>query len=98
MDIGFTFNFDAHPVPQSQQPVAQFNAVTADYFKAMRVPLRKGRWFTERDDKNAPPVAIVTGFCEAVFSRRRSDRQADRSRRLGRAWQTSRPRNHRRGG
>jgi hypothetical protein len=42
-EIGFTFNFDAHPVPQSQQPAAQFNAVTADYFKTMRVPLRKGR-------------------------------------------------------
>src|SRR5438874_4596229 len=32
-EIGFTFNFDAHPVPQGQQPAAQFNAVTADYFK-----------------------------------------------------------------
>src|SRR4029077_20927678 len=45
-EISFAFNFDAHPVPKGQQPVAQFNAVTADYFKAMRVPLRKGRWFT----------------------------------------------------
>ena len=67
-EIGFTFNFDAHPVPQSQQPAAQFNAVTADYFKTMRVPLRKGRWFAERDDKNAPPVAIVTeAFAKQFF-------------------------------
>lgn len=58
-EIGFTFNFDAHPVPKGQQPVAQFNTVTTDYFKTMRVPLRKGRWFTERDNKSAPPVAIV---------------------------------------
>jgi predicted permease len=58
-EVAFTFNFDARRVPQGQQPVAQFNAVTADYFKTMRVPLRKGRWFTERDDKNAPAVAIV---------------------------------------
>jgi putative ABC transport system permease protein len=67
-EIGFTFNFDAHPVPQGQQPVAQFNAVTADYFKTMRVPLRKGRWFTARDDKNAPPIAIVTeAFVKQFF-------------------------------
>src|SRR5213075_1907570 len=67
-DISFNFNFDAHPVPQGQQPVAQFNAVTVDYFKTMRVPLRKGRWFTERDDKNAPAVAIVTeAFAKQFF-------------------------------
>src|SRR5437763_1299379 len=60
LGVGITSSFDAHPVPQGQQPAAQFNAVTADYFKTMRVPLRKGRWFTGRDDKNAPPVAIVT--------------------------------------
>jgi predicted permease len=48
--------------------VAQFNAVTFDYFKTMRVPLRKGRWFTERDDKNAPAVAIVTeAFAKQFF-------------------------------
>jgi putative ABC transport system permease protein len=67
-EIGFTFNFEAHPVPKSQQPEAQFNTVTADYFKAMRVPLLKGRWFTERDDKNAPAVAIVTeAFAKQFF-------------------------------
>jgi putative ABC transport system permease protein len=67
-EISFTFNFDAHPVPQAHEPVAQFNAVSADYFKTMRVPLRKGRWFTERDDKNAPAVAIVTeAFTKQFF-------------------------------
>ncbi|HEY7001990.1 MAG TPA: ABC transporter permease [Candidatus Udaeobacter sp.] len=59
-EISFAFNLQAHPVPQGQQPLAQFNAVTPDYFKAMRAPLRKGRWFTERDDQNAPAIAIVT--------------------------------------
>jgi predicted permease len=67
-EISFAFNFDAHPVPQGQQPLAQFNAVTTDYFKAMRVPLRKGRWFTERDERNAPAVAIVTeAFAKEFF-------------------------------
>jgi len=67
-EISFAFNFEAHPVPQGQQPLAQLNAVTADYFKAMRVPLRNGRWFTERDDKSAPAVAIVTeAFAKQFF-------------------------------
>ena len=67
-EISFAFNFDAQPVPQGQRPVAQFNAVTPDYFKTMRVPLRKGRCFTERDDKSAPAVAIVTeAFAKQFF-------------------------------
>ncbi len=67
-EITFDFNFADHPVPQGQQPVAQFNAVTSDYFKTMHVPLLKGRWFTERDDRNAPPVAIVTeAFAKHFF-------------------------------
>jgi putative ABC transport system permease protein len=68
-EISFAFNFEAHPVPQGQQPLAQLNTVTTDYFKTMRVPLRKGRWFTERDDKSAPAVAIVTeAFAKQFFS------------------------------
>jgi putative ABC transport system permease protein len=68
-EIGFAFNFAAHPVPQGQQPLAELNAVTTDYFKTIRVPLRKGRWFTERDDRSAPAVAIVTdAFAKQFFS------------------------------
>ena len=67
-EIGFTFNFDSHPVPRGQQPVAQFNAISADFFKTMRVPLRRGRWFTERDERNGPAVAIVTeAFAKQFF-------------------------------
>ena len=67
-EIGFTFNFDSHPVPRGQQPVAQFNAISADFFKTMRVPLRRGRWFTERDERNGPAVTIVTeAFAKQFF-------------------------------
>jgi putative ABC transport system permease protein len=46
----------------------QFNVVTPDYFKTMRVPLLRGRAFTDRDDGAASPVAIVTeSFAKQFF-------------------------------
>jgi putative ABC transport system permease protein len=35
------------------------NQVSADYFKAMAIPLRAGRFFDERDVKAAAPVIII---------------------------------------
>ena len=55
-------------MPAGQQPVAQLNAVTPGYLETMRVPLRRGRTFTERDDRNAPPVVIVNeSFAKQFF-------------------------------
>jgi putative ABC transport system permease protein len=65
-----TFNFDAeeHPLPKGQQPLAQVNAVTHDFFKTLRVPLLRGRDFTDRDEKNAPFVVIVSeSFAKQFF-------------------------------
>ena len=59
-EISFTFNIEEHPLAPGQQPIAQVNIVTPDYFQAVRVPIRRGRAFTERDDRHAPPVAIVS--------------------------------------
>jgi putative ABC transport system permease protein len=59
-EITFNFNVQEHPVPATEQPLAQVNIVTPDYFQAMRVPIRRGRAFTDRDDRNAPLVAIVS--------------------------------------
>ena len=41
------------------QPRAGENMITPDYFKTMRIPLLRGRDFTDRDDLAAPPVVIV---------------------------------------
>src|SRR5437763_2512283 len=38
-EIVFTFNIEERPLPKSQQPNAQVNVVTADFFKTVRVPL-----------------------------------------------------------
>jgi predicted permease len=42
--------------------------VSADYFKAMGIPLRAGRTFTTADDTSAPPVWIVNeAFAKRYF-------------------------------
>jgi predicted permease len=67
-EIGFNCDIQEHPVPPGQQPILQFNVVTPDYFKTMRVPLLRGRAFTDRDDNAASPVAIVTeSFVKQFF-------------------------------
>jgi predicted permease len=67
-EISFNFNVEEHPVAPGQQPVAQVNVVTSNYFQTLRVPIRRGRAFTERDDRTAPPVAIVSeGFAKQYF-------------------------------
>lgn len=33
--------------------------VSTDYFRTMDIPLQRGRVFTESDDANRPPVALV---------------------------------------
>ena len=67
-EIGFNCDIQERPAPPGQQPVVQFNVVTPDYFKTMRVPLLRGRAFTDRDDGAASPVAIVTeSFAKQFF-------------------------------
>jgi hypothetical protein len=44
-------------VPNFGEPA--FDAVTPDYLATMQLRLRAGRWFSELDGANAPPVLIV---------------------------------------
>ena len=54
----FTVAGRALPAP-GQEPTAQFNVVTPDYFRALDVPLLRGRFFTEDDARSRPRVVIV---------------------------------------
>jgi len=54
------YTIDEHPsVPEENQPSAQMNQVSADYFKTMGIPLRAGRFFNEHDEKETTPVIII---------------------------------------
>lgn len=49
---------DAEP-HSGPEPNNNFNIVTPDYFQTLGMPVLAGRTFTDRDDGNAPAVAIV---------------------------------------
>jgi putative ABC transport system permease protein len=59
--INSTFSIaGAPPLPPGTYNVAANIAISPEYFKVMRVPLRAGRAFADSDDlANAPPVVIV---------------------------------------
>ena len=48
------------PVPVGNQPSAAYYAATPGYFRALRIPITRGRDFTEHDNAAAPPVAIIS--------------------------------------
>ena len=56
--IGIQFEGRPARPPDQAQPVSSIS-VSADYFRAMGIPIIGGRAFTERDDANAPKVVIL---------------------------------------
>ena len=68
-NYSISFNFVDHPVPESNEPVATFRAVTPGLFETMRMPLVRGRFFDGRDQRNTAPVMIVSAaFAHKFFS------------------------------
>src|SRR5262245_4036013 len=53
------FSVQRKPVPTGQVPIADYRAITVDYFRAMGIRLLNGREFTERDSAGTPDVVIV---------------------------------------
>ena len=63
-----SFNFVDHPVPEANEPSAAFHVVTSGFFETMRMPLMRGRFFDERDQRNSEPVMIVSAaFAQKFF-------------------------------
>ena len=53
-----------------QEPFANNRSVTAEYFQAIKIPLLKGRYFTEQDQRGAVGVAIINEtFVASYFPR-----------------------------
>jgi predicted permease len=54
------------PFARGQEPLVRYQVISSNYFRAIGIPLRQGRVFTERDAKDSPQVLIVN----QEFSRR----------------------------
>ena len=52
-------NVEGYAPPPGQELQADERFASADYFRTMEIPLRKGRFFTEDDAADKPQVAII---------------------------------------
>jgi len=48
------------PLPPGKSPTADYATVSPDYFRTMRIPLLKGRLFSDQDSPSGPKVAIIS--------------------------------------
>jgi putative ABC transport system permease protein len=67
-----TFMVKGQPVPNGSEPHADSMVVSPGYFQTLRIPMLAGRDFIDRDDANAPHVAIVNRALAARYWPRES--------------------------
>ena len=54
------FRVDGQPVTTPDKwPSANYRIVSANYFRAMSIPVVQGRAYTDRDNDNSPPAMII---------------------------------------
>jgi putative ABC transport system permease protein len=58
---GKLFTLEDRPAPKSldEVPNVQYRQVSPDYFSTLAIPILKGRPFSERDTRDALPVAVI---------------------------------------
>ena len=67
-NVGSDFRIEGRPRPEpGQEPEANNRSVTAQYFKAIGIPLRKGRYFTAQDQRGSVGVAIINETLAARY-------------------------------
>jgi putative ABC transport system permease protein len=60
---------DGYEPQPNEQPTADYNEVSSDYFATMGIPLVSGREFTRADDENAQRIAVVNQTMVARYWR-----------------------------
>jgi putative ABC transport system permease protein len=59
--FGDTYEIKGKPLPPgSQHASVPMPFVSHDYFKALGIPLLRGRWFDEKDTATSPPVSVIS--------------------------------------
>ncbi|HXC70680.1 MAG TPA: ABC transporter permease [Pyrinomonadaceae bacterium] len=55
------FSVEGRPTAAiAEQPMAQTRYISPDYFRAIGIPLRQGRFFSDQDRDNSVPVVIIS--------------------------------------
>src|SRR5262249_1611556 len=62
-----TFVFEDRPNDPTRLPSGEGSWISADFFRTVGTPLIEGRFFTEHDDENAPPVVIINAEAAHQF-------------------------------
>ena len=67
-DVGGDFRIEGRPKPEAgREPTAYMRSVSSQYFQAMKIPLLKGRYFSEHDQRGGVGAAIVNQRFAQVF-------------------------------
>jgi putative ABC transport system permease protein len=66
---GKLFTVEGRPYPTSLEevPLVQYRQLGTDYFKALGIPLMKGRFFNNQDTSESAPVAVINETLAARF-------------------------------
>jgi putative ABC transport system permease protein len=66
--FGFSFTIEGDPPPRpGEEPSMETRVVTPDFFKAIGVPLLRGRGFTAADNADAPQVVLLNDVAVKRF-------------------------------
>jgi putative ABC transport system permease protein len=57
--LNFSYAVEGRAARPGEEPQADYLSISPNYFEVMRIPLVRGRGFTERDAEGAPPVALI---------------------------------------
>lgn len=66
-DFSSSFSVEGRSVPDKDEPSAQVRAATPDYFRAMQIPLKQGRSFTDADRLGATRVVLASEKAVKAF-------------------------------
>lgn len=62
------FNVQGKPPKKvGEYSLANYRVVSAGYQQVLHIPLQQGRWFTEADREDAPPVVVINAHMAKAF-------------------------------
>jgi len=65
------FTIEGDAVTNNNIPTVQVGVVSPDYFRTIEIPLKRGRFFTDADDRKAPRVVLIDeALAERYFANR----------------------------